>query len=106
MIRVAIVDDHPVARHGLTAILSAVPERQVVAAVADRARLPLAGAVDVVVCDPYPFREPPRLEVVRELAAWVAVLVMSASQDSADLLAAMQAGARGYVTKHAGDEVY
>jgi two-component system, NarL family, nitrate/nitrite response regulator NarL len=108
MIRVVIVDYHPVARRGLMAILSAVPDVDVVAAVADPAGLWSIdlGSVDVVVCDPYPFGEAPWLPTIRELATRVVVLVMSASRDPADTAAAMQAGARGYLTKHTHDDGY
>lgn len=107
MIRVAVVDDHPVARYGLMTMLAPVPDIEVVAAVADPAALPSgAGAVDVVMCDPYPFGEVPSHDTVRNLASWATVLVVSASRGAADVLAALQAGARGYLTKHAGDEAY
>jgi DNA-binding NarL/FixJ family response regulator len=108
MIRVAIVDNHPVARRGLMAILSTVPDVDVVAAAADPAglwRTDLA-SVDLVICDPYPFGEAPWLSAIADLAARVVVLVMSASRDPADAAAAMRAGARGYLTKHTRDEGY
>jgi two-component system, NarL family, nitrate/nitrite response regulator NarL len=108
MIRVAVVDDHPVARHGLTAILSAVPDIEVVAAMAGPAPVQrlAAAAIDVLICDPYPFGEPPWLEAVRDAAARVAVVVVSGSADPADALAAMQAGASGYLTKHASGDAF
>jgi two-component system, NarL family, nitrate/nitrite response regulator NarL len=108
MIRVAIVDTHPVARRGLMAILSTVPDVDVVALAADPAGLWRTGleSVDVVVGDPYPLGEPAWLPAIRDLTARVAVLVVSASRDPADAAAAMQAGARGYLTKHTRDEGY
>ena len=108
MMRVAIVDDHLVARRGLMAMLAEVEGFTVVAEVADPARLLgwYADEVDVVLCDPYPFGEPPALEAVRALAARVPVLVMSASRESADVLAALQAGARGYLSKDADTDGY
>ena len=103
MMKVAIVDDHLVARRGLMAMLADAEGFTVVAEVADAA--PLlgwhAGEVDIVLCDPYPFGEAPALDALRALAAQVPVVVMSASRESSDVLAALQAGARGYLSKDA-----
>jgi DNA-binding NarL/FixJ family response regulator len=104
-VRVAAVDDHPVARYGLAAILDAAPGITVVAVVADPAELPRDAcgevAADVVILDLYLTGAKPALDVIAELSARVPVLVVSASQDPADVLAAMQAGASGYLTKRA-----
>jgi DNA-binding NarL/FixJ family response regulator len=108
MMRVAIVDDHLVARRGLMAMLADAEGFTVVAQVADAA--PLlgwhAGEVDIVLCDPYPFGEPPALDALRALAAWVPVVVMSASREPTDVLAALRAGARGYLSKDADTDGY
>ena len=108
--RVAVVDDHPVARYGLAAILDAAPDVQVVAAVDDPGRLPgdARGAVaaDVVIVDLYLADDVPALGVIAELSASTPVLVVSASQEPADVLAAMQAGASGYLTKRAAESHY
>jgi DNA-binding NarL/FixJ family response regulator len=105
MYRVAIVDDHPVARHGLTAMLDPVPDVQVVAAIADVAALPRdehgAIAIDIALLDLYLNDDLPALSTISSLSKQVPVLVISASRDPADVLAAMQAGASGYLTKHA-----
>jgi DNA-binding NarL/FixJ family response regulator len=109
-VRVAAVDDHPVARYGLAAILGAAPDVDVVAVVADPAELPrgASGAVaaDVVIADLYLAGPAPALDVIAELAAGVSVLVVSASQEPADVVAAMQAGASGYLTKRATESQY
>jgi two-component system, NarL family, nitrate/nitrite response regulator NarL len=108
--RVAAIDDHPVARYGLAAILGAAPDTQVVAVVADPAELPRdahgAVAADVVVVDLYLTDKTPSLDLIAELSASVPVLVVSASQEPADVLAAMQAGASGYLTKRAAESHY
>jgi DNA-binding NarL/FixJ family response regulator len=101
MIRVAVVDDHPVARHGVRSMLSAAPDIEVVLMVAEPA---VGGGVDVVIFDPYPMGVPACLQHVAELSAQIAVLVLSAACDPADVVAAMRAGARGYLTKQAGGE--
>jgi DNA-binding NarL/FixJ family response regulator len=101
MIRVAIVDEHPVARRGFMAMCQAQPDFAVVAAVPDPGSLP-DGGVGVVVCDPYPFGAASWLGGLRELAARERVLVVSGSGRAADVLTAVQAGVRGYLTKQAG----
>jgi len=110
VLRVAIVDDHPVARYGLAAILSAVEDMEIAATVAGCAELPLdeAGAVaaDLVIVDLYLSGGTPALDDITRLSARRPVLVVSASRAPADVLAAMQAGASGYLTKHAAREAY
>lgn len=110
MLRVAIVDDHPVARHGLSTILEPVPDIEVVAAVAEAADLPRdsGGTVtaDLVLLDLYLGDGRPAMATIAELGEQVPVLVVSASRAPADVLAAMQAGASGYLTKHATEEAY
>jgi two-component system, NarL family, nitrate/nitrite response regulator NarL len=103
LIQVAIVDDHPVARRGLQAILAEAGDIQVSAAVATPAELGLAGpgAVrpDVIILDLYYPGDEPGLDVIPELRQDYKVLVVSASGRPADVLAAIRAGACGYVTK-------
>jgi two-component system nitrate/nitrite response regulator NarL len=106
MIRVAIVDGHPVARFGVRSMLAGVSDVVVVSAVGDAAVLPRPDwtvAADVLICDPFPVGETPLLESVRWLARCGPVLVVSAARGPGEVLAAMQAGARGYLTKHASD---
>ncbi len=108
MIRIAIVDEHPVHRHGLRSILAGANDISVVAAVSDVSQLRGAGGgrVDLVICDPYPRGSRSALSMVRELSSDAAVLVVSGSDERADVLAALQAGARGYLTRHANDVAY
>ena len=103
MIRVAVVDEHPVARRGFAVMCQAEPDIEVVAAVPDPAGLPAGLAGAVVLGDPYPLGEPSwQLGEVRKLFARQRVLVVSGSGAAPDVLAAMQAGARGYLMKTAG----
>jgi DNA-binding NarL/FixJ family response regulator len=110
VLRIAIVDDHPVARHGLTAILAPSPDLEIVAAVPATAQLPLdpAGAIaaDLVILDLYLTDSRPALADIGRLAEKLPVLVVSASRAPADVLAALQAGASGYLTKHAAEDAY
>jgi DNA-binding NarL/FixJ family response regulator len=110
VLRVAIVDDHPIARRGLAAILAAVPDLTVVASVEACADLPADddGTVpaDLLILDLYLADGRPALADIRRLSAQRPVLVVSASRAPADVLAAMQAGASGYLTKQAHEDDY
>ncbi|MWA05870.1 response regulator [Actinomadura sp. LD22] len=99
MLRLAIVDDHPVARRGLAAILAEDADLEVVASVAAPAALPGLDGLDVVLCDLYLDGDRPAVAAVRELSRVTRVLVVSAASRPADVLACMAAGAAGYATK-------
>jgi len=104
MIRVAIVDDHPLARRGVEQILTESGRVRVVATASSPAELAPALASDlrpdVVVLDLYYDGGPPSLPAVTDLTATVRVLVISASGERADVVGAIRAGAAGYVTKN------
>ncbi len=106
VIRVVIADDHPVVREGLAALLSSLDDFEVVAVAADGAaavREIVTSRPDVAVMD----LQMPGLDGVaatRELAKVapsVAVLVLTMHEDDDSLLAALRAGARGYLVKGA-----
>jgi DNA-binding NarL/FixJ family response regulator len=112
-IRVLIVDDHPVVRSGLLALLTGASgfepagEAQdgIAALAAIRRTRP-----DVVLMD-LAMPNMSGVEATRRITAWpetarVAVLVLTMSDDDASLAAAVRAGARGYLLKDASaDEV-
>jgi two-component system, NarL family, nitrate/nitrite response regulator NarL len=102
VIRVAVVDDHPVARYGLERMLDAAGDLAVVASGDGPAAVP--AQVDVVVLDLYLNSDTPSLPAVKALSGRCAVLVMSASRSPGDVLAALQHGASGFITKHSGDD--
>ena len=111
MIRVLVVDDHPLFRDGLTALLETLPDVVVVGDAGD-GDTAVSRAIelrpDVVLMD-LNLPGTPGLEATRRIVAAApgcAVLVVTMLADDASIAAAMRVGARGYVLKEAGqDEV-
>ncbi|RKN43079.1 response regulator [Streptomyces hoynatensis] len=103
MLRLGIVDDHPVARRGLAAILGEDPEMAVEASAALPAQLPDPAGLDLVLCDLYLGDDVPAVASVRALAAVTRVLMVSAASRPSDVLACVAAEAAGYVTKDADE---
>ncbi|HEY5846224.1 MAG TPA: response regulator transcription factor [Microlunatus sp.] len=108
-VRVVLADDHPVVRAGLTALLSSLPDIEVVGTAAD-GRSAVKEVVlqrpDVAMLD-LQMPELDGLAATREitrLAPAVAVLVLTMFDDEDSVFAAMRAGARGYVVKGAEQE--
>ncbi|MEU8791469.1 response regulator transcription factor [Streptomyces sp. NPDC048643] len=109
-VRLLLADDHPVVRAGLRAVLSAEPDFEIVAeaptaeAAVERAG---AGGVDVVLMD---LQFGPGLHGAEATAAITArpgaprVLVLTTYDTDADILAAVEAGACGYLLKDAPPE--
>jgi two-component system, NarL family, nitrate/nitrite response regulator NarL len=104
VIRVAIVDDHPMTRRGVEGILAAADGLVVTQTSATPDALD-PHTLDVVVHDLYLAEETPSLVSIAELSARTRVLVMSAYSKPVDVLACVRAGARGYVTKDASPEM-
>lgn len=108
-VRVLIVDDHPLFRQGLQALVLDSPETELAGVAADGAealRLAVEAEPDVVLMD---LRMPTMngIEATRELIAVrpaVAVLVLTMVEEDSSVFAAMRAGARGYVLKGAQPE--
>ena len=106
MIRVLVVDDHPVVRQGLMAILRYKPEIELVGEAADGAeavQLILEHQPDVVLLD----LRLPRLSgidvmrQVRQQAPTVRFLVLTTYDTDAYIAPALAAGAHGYLLKDA-----
>ncbi len=106
VIRVLVVDDHPVFRRGLHALLSALPGIEVVAEGAtglDAVELSAELAPDVVVMD-LNMPELDGIEATRRINAaqpHIGILVLTMFEDDDSVFAAMRAGARGYLVKGA-----
>lgn len=106
-IRVLIADDHPVVRRGMSALLSSLPGVQVVAEVdngEDAIREAQLRRPDAVVMD-VQMPGVDGIEATRRLSLAVpevAVLVLTMFEDDETVFRAMQAGARGYLLKGAG----
>ena len=110
-IRVLVADDQRVVREGLTMLLGLIEGVEVAAAAADgEEAVRLAGELrpDVVLMD----LRMPRLdgvEATRRIASSLPasrVVVLTTYDDDASVFAALEAGARGYLTKDAGaDEI-
>ena len=105
-IRVLVVDDHPVVRSGIAATLSSSEGIEVVAEAGDGAQalaLAAATAPDVVLMD----LRMPVLSGVAATAALLAarpaprVLVLTTYDSDDDIMAAIEAGASGYLLKAA-----
>jgi len=106
-IRVLVADDQKVVRDGLSVILGLLPGIEVVGAAVDgddAFRQALAMAPDVVLMDLH-MPNCDGFEAIRRLALArprICVVVLTTYSDDASVLAALRAGARGFLTKDAG----
>lgn len=114
-IRVLIVDDHPVVRAGLQALLASRPELHVVGAAADGNEAVAAARAlqaDVVLCDLRLGDGPDGVAVTSALRASLpgdpatlpAVVILTTYDHDADILRAVEAGAAGYLLKDAAPD--
>src|SRR5699024_9118196 len=106
-IRVLLVDDHPVVRTGLRALLEGFEGVEVVGEAADgtEALTKVHDGVDVVVMDV----EMPGLDGITTTERITAqngppVLILTTYDTQSDVLAAVDAGAKGYLLKDAAPE--
>ncbi|GAA2078967.1 response regulator [Actinomadura alba] len=118
MIRVAIMDDHPVARRGMAQILLETGRIELSVSAASPSELAEwlsaaapGGSPDVVVLDLYSDGlysdgHEPCMASISDFSEMSRVLVMSASGRPEDVVGAVRAGATGYVTKHASPEMF
>lgn len=107
MIRVMLLDDHPVVRAGLRAIINAFPDMTVVAEGADGSPALTATRddVDVIVSD----IQMPGLDGISTTRLVKAgggpnVLILTTYDTQADIISAIEAGALGYLLKDAPEQ--
>ena len=106
-IRVAIVDDHAIARYGIEHILTGQPGFEIVCSAESLAEFERAEAQsDVVMLDLLLGDGRLKPDRIAHLAARYPVLMLSANAGYRDIVAAVGAGASGYLTKSASDEDY
>jgi DNA-binding NarL/FixJ family response regulator len=109
MIRIVVVDDHPVVRDGLRALFAEYPQIELIGEAAtgrEAIKSALIDRPDVMIMDlamPDTDGFAATAEISR-VAPDVAVLVLTMSDDDVTLTRAMQAGARGYLLKGATKE--
>lgn len=103
-LRVMLIDDHPVVRAGLRAVLDSFGDIEVVAE-ADNGAADVPAGVDVVVSD-IQMPGASGIELTRRLAAagGPPVLILTTCDTQADVVAAVEAGAMGYLLKDAPEE--
>ncbi|GAA0688149.1 response regulator transcription factor [Kitasatospora atroaurantiaca] len=112
MIRVLLVDDHPVVRRGLRAMVDDLPELEAVGEAADgvaalKVLEELEQRPDVVLMDLQMGTGMHGVEATRRITALPdppAVLILTTYSTDADILAAVEAGATGYLLKDAPPE--
>ena len=102
-IRVVVVDDHPLFREGVIAALKIDPDVEVVAegsSATDAVRLATEHLPEVMLLDLH--MPGGGLSALRDVATScpaTRVVMLTISEDESDVLAALKAGARGYIIK-------
>jgi DNA-binding NarL/FixJ family response regulator len=105
-LRVLIADDHPLFRHGIAALLQALPEFEVVGeATSGEEVVALAEQLqpDVILMDIHMpgFNGIAATRLILHTSPHIRILMVTMSEDDASVFTAMRAGARGYVLKDA-----
>lgn len=109
MIRVLVVDDHPLFRDGIIGLLETVADMEVVGSAGDgdaAVREAVATRPDVVLMD-LNLPGTPGLEATRRIIEALpscGVLVLTMLADDATVAAALRVGARGYLLKETAQE--
>ena len=104
MIRLAIIEDHPAIAEGLTALLRGEPDVTVVGTAGDSDaadRLIAAQSPDIVLCDIRLSGTVDGLEVLARHTPGPAFIILSAYSYPSYYVAAVEHGAKGYLSKMA-----
>lgn len=108
-IRILIADDHPIVRSGLSAILASQPDFEVVASAEngeEASALSASHAPDVILMDlQMPVLD--GLSAIRHIHARqsdVKIIVLTTYDTDADIMPALEAGAKGYLLKDSHPE--
>lgn len=107
--RVLLVDDHPVVRAGLRAVLEGLPDITVVAEARDALSAQQRSRhddIDVVVMDIQMGPGPTGIDATRAIraAGGPPVLILTTYDTQSDILSALEAGTTGYLLKDAPEE--
>lgn len=106
MIKIALIDDHQIVRSGFAQLLNLEPDLRVIAefgSAADAlAGLPGSG-VQLCVCD-ISMPDQSGLDLLRQLPAGLAVVMLSVHDSPALIEQALQAGAKGFLSKRCSPE--
>lgn len=108
-IRVLVVDDHVIVRNGLAQLLATTPEFELVGAAGDgREAIAMVASLrpDVVLMD-LSMPEMDGVEATQRITAAhpeAKIVILSSFSEHQRVLAALDAGAEGYVLKHADPE--
>jgi DNA-binding NarL/FixJ family response regulator len=105
LVCVAVIDDHPMTRLGVTAILTDAGGFAVTASAPDASLLADVSAFDLILVDLYLADDEPCIGTIAQLASTNRVLVMSASRRPGDVRAVIKAGASGYIAKQSDPEL-
>ena len=106
LVKVLVVDDHPLFRSGLVEVISGIPGLQVVGEIGtckeaiDKAISEKPDVITMDLCLP----DGSGVEctaALHELLPQVQILVITVSDSDEDLFTALKAGARGYILKDA-----
>jgi DNA-binding NarL/FixJ family response regulator len=105
-LHVLIADDHPLFRHGIAALLQALPEFEVVGeATSGEEVVALAEQLqpDVILMDIHMpgLNGIAATRLILHTSPHIRILMVTMSEDDASVFTAMRAGARGYVLKDA-----
>jgi DNA-binding NarL/FixJ family response regulator len=108
-VRIVVVDDHPVYREGLAALLGSIDGLRVIATASDgreAVEVVAAELPDIVVMDvQMPVMD--GIEATRRIAEahpGIGVVMLTMSEDDGTVFQAMRVGARGYLLKGAGQD--